>query len=178
MIGGNDISRYLINFNSSEWANKANAHLQTALDKGLQYSEKYNTLAKGAVEGYDQKAQEQMKQGFYQHQALNAPQHIATYNALDTYLNNLGQPTVVGGGYALAQQQYNAANGTGGVLQGTASQGASPQGTGGLLSPQTGTAPQTWNIPPRGGPAPYIPPTRGGPPLSPQVSQIPLRGQN
>jgi hypothetical protein len=104
MIGGNtDLSKYLINFNSSEWANQANSQLQQALQQGLQYSEKYNQQAVNAMQDYNNQAQQQMKQGFAQSQALNAPQHIATYNALDAYQNTLGLPTPVGGSYQLSQ---------------------------------------------------------------------------
>ncbi len=100
--GGTDLSKYLVNFNSSEWANQANAQLQQALSQGLQYSEKYSTQAVKAAQDYDQKAQQQMQQGYQQAQAVNAPQRLATYNALDAYQNTLGLPTPVGGSFQLA----------------------------------------------------------------------------
>ena len=112
MIGENaNLNDYLIKFNSSDWANKANAHLQNALNKGLQYSETYSKQALKAVQDYDQKAQNQMRQGFQRSQALDAPQHLATYNALDTYLGTLGQSTPVGGSFQLAKSMENASMG-------------------------------------------------------------------
>lgn len=111
MIGATDLSKFLINFNSSEWANQANSHLQNALTQGLQYSEKNSQQALNAVQDYNQQAQTQMKSGFQQAQALNAPQHLATYNALDAYQGLLGLPTVQGGSFQLAQNMNNAAQG-------------------------------------------------------------------
>lgn len=108
---GTDLSNYLINFNSSEWANQANAQLQAALQQGMQYSEKYNQQAVNAIQDYQKVADNQMKQGFNQSQALNAPQHLATYNALDAYQGTLGLPTPVGGSFQLAQGMQNAATG-------------------------------------------------------------------
>lgn len=104
MIGGNtDLSKYLINFNASDWANQANAHLQSALNQGLQYSKDYSQQAVNAMQDYNNQSQQQMKQGFQQAQALNAPQHMATYNALDAYQGTLGLPTPVGGSAQAAQ---------------------------------------------------------------------------
>lgn len=111
MIGATDLSKFLINFNSSEWANQANSHLQNALTQGLDYSEKNSQQALNAVQDYGQQAQNQMKSGFAQSQALNAPQHLATYNALDAYQGLLGLPTVQGGSFQLAQNMNNAAQG-------------------------------------------------------------------
>lgn len=103
-----DLSSYLINFNSSDWANQANAQLQAALGQGLKYSEKYGQQAVNAVQDYNQQAQKQLIQGFNQSQALNAPQHLATYNALDAYQGLLGLPTPQGGSFQFAQNQaYN-----------------------------------------------------------------------
>ncbi len=110
-IGGQDLSKYLINFNASDWANKANAQLQSSLNQGLQYSEKYFQPAVKAQQDYGQQAQQQQKQGFNQYQALNAPQHLATYNALDAYQGTLGLPTPVGGSFQLAQAMNNQAQG-------------------------------------------------------------------
>jgi len=108
MIGSsNDLSKYLINFNSSEWANQANAQLQQALQQGLQYSEGYTQQAVKAAQDYQQQANNQMTQGFNQAQALSAPQHLATYNALDAYQGTLGLPTPVGGSFQLASGMEN-----------------------------------------------------------------------
>lgn len=110
MIGGSsggDLSKYLINFNSSDWANQANAQLQQSLTQGLKYSEKYTTQAVKAAQDYNQQAQQQMNQGYQQAQAVNAPQRLATYNALDAYQNTLGLPTPVGGSFQLASGLQN-----------------------------------------------------------------------
>jgi len=147
MIGGQDLSKYLINFNSSDWANQANAQLQAALQKGLQYSEKYSQQAINAAQDYNRVAQQQMQQGFQQAQALNAPQRLATYNALDAYQNLLGLPTPVGGSFQLAQglqnqisgapqtpqQQYQSQGFNQGVLQNIAPPQQQPQ-QGGLFN--------------------------------------------
>lgn len=115
MLGGGgtqqDLSRYLINFNASDWANQANAHLQNALNQGLNYSEKYSQQAINALQGYDQKAQNQIQRGFQQAQALNAPQRLAAYNALDVYQDSLGLSRPVGGSFQLASALQNAATG-------------------------------------------------------------------
>ncbi len=115
MIGGSggsiDLSKYLVNFNSSDWANQANAHLQNALNQALPYSEKYTQQAVNAVQNYSNQAQNQITSGFNQAQALNAPQHLATYNALDAYQNNLGLATPAGGSFQLAQAMNNNATG-------------------------------------------------------------------
>lgn len=104
MIGGKD---YLVNFNSSDWANQANAQLQAALQQGLQYSEKYSNQAVKAAQDYGQQAQQQLQHGYQQAQAVNAPQRLATYNALDAYQQNLGLPTPVGGSFQLSQGLQN-----------------------------------------------------------------------
>ncbi len=113
MIGGQglDLSKYLVNFNSSEWANQANSHLQTALTQGLKYSDDYNKQALQAVNDSNQLAQKQLQGGFDQAQALNAPQHLATYNALDAYQGTLGLATPQGGSFQLAQAMNNQATG-------------------------------------------------------------------
>lgn len=116
MIGGSgsnatDLSKYLINFNSSEWANQANAHLQSALNQALPYGEKYTQQAVNAVQDYNNQAQKQLQTGYNQAQALNAPQHLATYNALDAYQGTLGLATPQGGSFQLAQAMNNNANG-------------------------------------------------------------------
>lgn len=104
MIGGNS---GLINFNSADWANRANQQLQQALQAGLQYSEKYGKQAVEAVQDYDQQARKDLQQGFQRAQALQAPQRLATYNALDAYQGLLGLPTPVGGSFQLAQGMQN-----------------------------------------------------------------------
>lgn len=111
MIGATDLSKFLINFNPSEWANQANAQLQSALSQGLNYSEANTQKALNAVQDYNQQAQNQLKQGFNQAQAFNAPKQLATYNALDAYQGLLGLPTPVGGSFQLAQNLNNAAIG-------------------------------------------------------------------
>ena len=113
MIGGQgvDLSKYLVNFNSSDWANQANAHLQATLNQALPYGEKYTQQAVNAVQDYSGQAQNQIKTGFNQAQALNAPQHLASYGALDAYQNNLGLATPQGGSFQLAQAMNNQANG-------------------------------------------------------------------
>lgn len=103
MIGGQDLSKYLINFDSAGWANQVNQQLQAALNQGLPYSEKATQQAVNAVQDYGNTANQNMQQGFNQSQALAAPQHLATYNALDAYQQGLGLPTPVGGSFQLAQ---------------------------------------------------------------------------
>ncbi len=109
--GGTDLSRYLINFNSAEWANAANAHLQQAINQALPYGEKYTQQAVNAVQAYSNQAQKDINQGYQTAQALNAPQHLATYNALDAYQNGLGLATPQGGSFQLAQAMNNNAQG-------------------------------------------------------------------
>ena len=109
MIGdssGNQ-QNYLIDFNSSAWADQANAQLQSALGQGLQYSEKYSQQAVNAMQDYNQQSNQQVQQGFQQAQALQAPQRLATYNALDAYQGTLGLPTPVGGSFQLAGAMKN-----------------------------------------------------------------------
>lgn len=103
--GGIDLSKYLVNFNSSAWANQANAQLQAALAQGLNYSQAYNKQATQAVQDYNNTAQQQQQQGFNQAQTLTTPQHFATYDALDAYQKSLGLATPVGGSANLAGLQ-------------------------------------------------------------------------
>ena len=110
MIGGNggtDLSKYLINFNSADWANQANSHLQKALNQALPYGEKYTQQAINVVQDYSNKAQSDINKGYQTAQALNAPQHLATYNALDAYQGTLGLATPQGGSFQLAQAMNN-----------------------------------------------------------------------
>lgn len=113
MIGGTNGQSGLgmINFNSSAWADAANKQLQAALQQGLPYSEKYTQQAVNAVQDYNKLAQQQMNQGYAQAQAVNAPQQLATYNALDKYQGLLGMPTPVGGSFQLAGALQNQVQG-------------------------------------------------------------------
>jgi len=104
MIGGTgsngqqtDLSKYLINFNSADWANQANAHLQDILQQGLNYANQNNQQAVNATQAYQQQANNALNQGFQQSQVLTAPQRLSTYNALDAYNGTLGLPSPVGG---------------------------------------------------------------------------------
>lgn len=105
------MSNYLINFNAADWANAANARLQEALNQGIQYSEKYAQQAANALQAYDQKSQQQLQQGFKQAQALNAPQRLASYNALDAYQDMLGLARPTMGSFQLASALQNQATG-------------------------------------------------------------------
>lgn len=111
MIGGQDLGKYLINFDTSGWAKQANQQLQTALQQGLQYSEKYTNQAAKAQQDYNALAQQQMQQGFNHSQALTAPQRLATYGALDAYQDTLGLARPVGGSFQLASAMENQAMG-------------------------------------------------------------------
>jgi hypothetical protein len=151
MIGAQDISKFLINFDPSAWANQANAQLQNALNSGLNYSQNYNQQAVNALQNYQGTADNQLQQGFNQSQALNAPKQLATYNALDAYQNLLGLPTPAGGSFQLAQGLSNGlsnqpntpmqAQQSAGYNQGV--MGQSPSLLGGMQPPQlTGQPPQ------------------------------------
>ena len=147
MIGGGvDLSKYLVNFNSAEWANQANAHLQQALNQALPYGEKYTQQAVNAVQDYSNQAQHDINKGYQTAQALNAPQHLAAYNALDAYQGTLGLATPQGGSFQLAQAMNNQANG---MQPATPQQGSMVAGyNNGLLSnmqPQ-----QQQQLPPQG----------------------------
>lgn len=148
MIGGTDFSKYLINFNSSEWANQANDQLRQALQQGLQYSQKYTTQAVKAAQDYNNVAQQQMKQGFQQAQAVNAPQRLATYNALDAYQNTLGLPTPVGGSFQLAQGLQNGIFGQPNTTQQKQQTAGFNQGVEKMLPPQGMPPSVTRTLPP------------------------------
>jgi hypothetical protein len=118
MIGGSgssgsasDLSNYLVNFNSSSWANQANQQLQSSLNQGLGSSTALTQAALNTQNQANTVAQNQLNTGLQQSQALNAPQQLATYNALDAYQNNLGLSTPAGGSFALAQNMNNNATG-------------------------------------------------------------------
>lgn len=95
--GKTDLSNYLINFNSADWANQANAHLQNLLQQGLAYSDKYVQQAVNAVQDYTQGARQDLNQGLQTSQILDAPKRLAAYNALDAYTGTLGLPSPEGG---------------------------------------------------------------------------------
>jgi hypothetical protein len=104
---GQDLSQYLINFNASDWANQVNAQLQSALGQGIQYSEKYFQPAVNAVQDYYKQARADQQQGFAQAQALQAPQRLAAYGALDAYQDTLGLARPAGGSFQLASALEN-----------------------------------------------------------------------
>jgi len=97
-----DISKYLLNFNSSDWATQANTYLQNALAQGLPYSEKYSQLASDVIQTSTKQSEQQQREGFQTAQALQAPQRLATYQALDAYQDLLGlsRPTMGSAQYA------------------------------------------------------------------------------
>lgn len=105
-----DLSQYLVNFNSSDWANRANSYLQSALSQGLGYGEQYNQAAIDAVQAYNNQAQQALESGYQRAQAVQAPQRMAAYNALDAYQDTLGlaRPTI--GSFGLASALENQAN--------------------------------------------------------------------
>jgi hypothetical protein len=114
MIGGDskgvDISQYLVNFNSSDWANQANSYLTSAMQQGIGQSEKYGQAAIDASKAYQGQANQALNQGFQMSQALNAPQRMAAYGALDQYQDMLGLARPQGGSAQYAQQQQGAVN--------------------------------------------------------------------
>lgn len=107
MTGGQNVNQYLIDFNAANWATQANAQLQTALSHGLQYSENYSQQAIKATQAFQAQSRNDQSQGFERSQALNAPMRLAGYNALDSYLGLLGQPTPQGGSFKLASALEN-----------------------------------------------------------------------
>ena len=102
-----DISKYLLNFNSGDWSSQANTYLQNALQQGLPYSEKYSKLASDTLMQTAQQSAQQQQQGFQQAQALQAPQRLAAYNALDAYQDMLGLSRPNMGSYQFAQANMN-----------------------------------------------------------------------
>lgn len=117
MIGGTgggqpiDISKYLVNFNAADWANTANNYLTSALNQGIAASNQYNQKAIDSQLTAQNQANQAATQGYEVAQALNAPQRLATYGALDSYQDSLGlaRPTV--GSFQLAQSLENQARG-------------------------------------------------------------------
>lgn len=104
-----DISKYLVNFNSSDWANKANQYLSSALTQGIQQSTKYNDAAIKAAQQYQNQANLAAAQGYDMYQALNAPQRLAGYQALDAYQDSLGLARPQAGSFQLASALENQA---------------------------------------------------------------------
>lgn len=117
MIGGSngeqgiDIGKYLVNFNASDWANTANNYLTSALNQGINQSSQYNQAAIDAQKVYQNQANQAMNQGFNMSQALNAPQRMATYQALDAYQDSLGLARPTNGSFQLAGAMENQARG-------------------------------------------------------------------
>ena len=117
MIGGSngqqgiDISKYLVNFNAADWANTANNYLTSALNQGIAQSEKYNNAAIDATKAYQNQANAASAQGYDMAQALNAPQRLAGYQALDAYQDSLGLARPNVGSFQLASALENQARG-------------------------------------------------------------------
>jgi hypothetical protein len=119
MIGGSssggqqgiDISKYLVNFNAADWANTANNYLTSALNQGIAQSEKYNNAAIGASNAATGQANQALTQGYDMAQALNSPQRLATYQALDAYQDSLGLARPNVGSFQLASALENQARG-------------------------------------------------------------------
>lgn len=137
MIGGTssqpiDISKYLVNFNASDWANKANSYLTNALNQGIAQSNKYNQAAINSQLTTQNQANQAGAQGYDLAQALNAPQRLATYNALDAYQQSLGMATPTVGSFQLASAMENQARHDPNTPQQAAVANAYNQG---LLSP-------------------------------------------
>ena len=106
MIGGSrgtvDLSQYLVNFNSSDWANKANSYIQSALNQGMDYGQTYNQAAIDATKAYQDQANQAQMGGYNMAQAAQAPQRLAAYGALDQYQDMLGLSRPEMGGFQLA----------------------------------------------------------------------------
>jgi len=106
MLGGAsgtvDLSQYLVNFNSSDWANQANQYLGSALNQGMGYGEKYNQAAIDTQQAYQQQANQAQMGGYNMAQAVQAPQRFAGYQALDAYQDTLGLARPEVGSYQLA----------------------------------------------------------------------------
>lgn len=139
MIGGSgsnsqpiDISKYLVNFNASDWANTANQYLTSALGQGINASNQYNNAAITAANTAQQQSNQALNQGFDMSQALNAPQRLAGYQALDAYQDSLGLARPQAGSFQLAGAMENAARGQPNIPQQQAIANAYNQG---LLGP-------------------------------------------
>ena len=100
-----DLSEYLINFNSQDWANQANQYLTSALDQGTIQSQAYNQAAIDASKAYQGQSRQDLQTGYQEAMALDAPKQLATYGALDRYQDMLGLSRPEMGGYNLAEQQ-------------------------------------------------------------------------
>src|SRR5690349_8145368 len=104
-----DISKYLVNFNSSDWANTANNYLTNALNQGIAQSNQYNQAAVDAQKAYQDQSNQALQQGYQTAQALIAPQRLATYGALDAYQDSLGLARPQAGSFQLASAMENQA---------------------------------------------------------------------
>lgn len=125
--GGTDISKYLINFNSSDWANQANSYLQSALTSGTNYAQQYNQAGIDATQAFQNQANQAQQSGYQMAQAVQAPQRLAAYGALDAYQDSLGLARPTEGSFQLASSLENAAKQQqGGLFQ---QQQMSPQQT-------------------------------------------------
>lgn len=80
-----------IDFDAREYANQANGMLDKALTNAIQYTEQYTD-----------KAADLAKQGDEVSQARNAPYRLASYNALDKYMESMGLARPEMGAYKLA----------------------------------------------------------------------------
>lgn len=131
-VGGSkgtmDISQYLINFNSADWAKQANNYVQSALNQGLGYSQQYNQAAIDNQKAYQQQANQAVQQGYNTAQAVQAPQRLAAYGALDAYQDSLGLARPTAGSFQLAQSLQNAAQGQPNTPQQIQTAGAYNQG--------------------------------------------------
>lgn len=138
MIGGGsngqgiDISKYLVNFNAADWANTANSYLTNALNQGIAQSNQYNQAAINSQLTAQNQANKAAAQGYDMAQALNAPQRLAGYQALDAYQDSLGLARPTAGSFQLASALENQARGDANIPGQAALSGAFNQG---LLGP-------------------------------------------
>jgi hypothetical protein len=106
-----DISKYLVNFNAADWANQANSYLTSALNQGIAASNNYNQQAINSQLTAQNQANQAATQGYNMAQALNAPQRLAAYGALDAYQDSLGLARPAVGSFQLSQALQNQAQG-------------------------------------------------------------------
>jgi len=138
MIGGGsggqpiDISKYLVNFNAADWANTANQYLTSALNQGISASNQYNQQAIDSQLTAQNQANQAAAQGYDMAHALNAPQRLAAYGALDAYQDSLGLARPTAGSFQLASALENQARGDANIPGQAALAGAFNQG---LLGP-------------------------------------------
>lgn len=98
-----------IDFNASDWANQANSFLSDALMLGLPYSERFTQEAIDATKDAQKQANAAQEAGYQKAQALDAPQRLAGYNALDSYLDTLSVARPEMGSFKLANALESAA---------------------------------------------------------------------